>query len=80
MKKTNEKAKNESELKIKEAKKIATNKIEENQNTLNQEHINAKHEIKTEVSNIVKSLISKVLGEETDINLEEERINKYLKI
>ncbi|MBQ8636181.1 ATP synthase F0 subunit B [bacterium] len=80
LKETNEQAKKESELKIKEAKKEAANKIEENQNNLNQEQFNTKCEIKTEISNIVKSMISKVLGEETEINLEEERINKYLKI
>ena len=78
--KTSEEVKKESENIIKKAKKEALDKIEKNQNNLNQEIINAKSEIKYEINNIVKSIITKVLGEETQVNLEENKINQYLKL
>ena len=78
--KTSEEVKKESENTIKKAKKEALDKIEKNQNNLNQEKINAKTEIKNEINNIVKSIITKVLGEETQVNLEENKINQYLKL
>lgn len=78
--KTNEEAKKESESTIKKAKKEALDKIEENQNTLNQEKINAKTEIKNEINNIVQSIVTKILGEETQVNIEENKINQYLKL
>lgn len=77
---TSEKNKKENEIILKEAKKEALEKIEQNQNTLNKEKQNAKNEIKNEIQNIVKSIISKTTGIETDINIEEEKINQYLKI
>ena len=77
---TNDKAKKESEVILKDAKKEALDKIEQNQNELNKEQKIAKNEIKNEITNIVKSIISKVLKTDVEINLEEEKINRYLKI
>ena len=77
---TNEEAKNKSEEILKEAKKEALDKIEQNQNQLNEEQKTAKLEIKNEITNIVKSIISKILKTDIEVNLEEEKINQYLKI
>ena len=77
---TNDKAKKESEVILKDAKKEALDKIEQNQNELNKEQKIAKNEIKNEITNIVKSIISKVLKTDVEINLQEEKINRYLKI
>jgi len=77
---TNEEAKKESEASLKEVKIQALEKIEQNQNQLNEEQKTAKNEIKNEIRNIVKSIVSKILKEDVEINLEEEKINQYLKI
>ena len=77
---TNEEAKKESEASLKEVKIQALEKIEQNQNQLEEEQKTAKNEIKNEIRNIVKSIVSKILKEDVEINLEEEKINQYLKI
>jgi len=77
---TNENAKKESEAILKNAKKEAQDKIEQNQNQLEEEQKIAKNEIKNEVRNIVKSIVSKILKEDSEINLDDEKINQYLKI
>ncbi|MBR5305029.1 MAG: F0F1 ATP synthase subunit B [Candidatus Gastranaerophilales bacterium] len=77
---TNETAKKQSEEILKEVKAQTIDKIEQNQNELNEETKMAKIEIKNEVTNIVGSIISKVLKTDVEINLEEEKINQYLKI
>ena len=76
----NEEAKKQSEEILKEAKKEALNKIEQNQNELNEQQKRAKTEIKNEITNIVQSIVSKILKTDAEIDLEEEKINQYLKI
>jgi len=80
LKETKAKAKAKSESILKELKTEGLNKIEANQNTLNEEQYNAKIEIKKEMKNIIQSIVSKILGENSEIDLEEEKINQYLKI
>ena len=80
LKEASKQAKEEGELILKETKKERINKIEENQNALNQERETAKIEAKAEITNIVKSLVSKILDEEVEINLDDERINKHLNV
>ena len=77
---TNEEAKKQSEIILKEVKKEALEKIEQNQNELNEEQKIAKSELKEEVRNIVRAIVSKVLKTDVEINIEEEKINQYLKI
>ena len=77
---TNEKAKVASEEILKEVKKETLEKIEQNQKQLNEEKIIAKNEIKNEITNIVQLIVSKILKTEVEVSLEEEKINKYLKI
>jgi len=80
LKETKAKAKAKSESILKELKTEGLNKIEANQNTLNEEQYNAKIEIKKEMKNIIQSIVSKILGENSEIDLEEEKINQYLNI
>ncbi len=80
LKEASKQAKEEGELILKETKKERINKIEENQNALNQERETAKIEAKAEITNIVKSIVSKILDEEVEINLDDERINKHLNV
>ena len=76
----NQEAKKQSEETLKEVKVQALNKIEQNQTELNEEKKIAKIEIKNEVTNIVNSIMSKILKTDVEIKLEEEKINQYLKI
>ena len=73
-------AKQKKEIEIKEAKKSALEKIEQNQNLLFEEQSQAKNEIKTEIANIVNSVASKVLGQEVNFEIDENKINQHLKI
>lgn len=75
-----EEAKKQSESSLKEAKNEALKKVSEQSEALDYERQNVKNEIKSEVSNITQAIISKVLGEKIQINLEEEDIKRYLKI
>ena len=67
------------EAKIK-SKKELKDKIEKNKNDLIIEANQAKQELKTEINSLVKSIVSKVLKQDVDIQLEEEKINQYLNI
>ena len=70
----------ENEAQIKEAKKLAKDEIEKNLSDLNIQSENAKFEMKSQIENVVKSIVSKILSQETEIELDENKINQYLKI
>ena len=76
----NEKAKIKAQNLISEAKKQANDEIEQNQNKLYEESKIAKFETKTQVNDIVSSIVTQVLGEETRVELQDDEINRYLKI
>lgn len=80
VKKASEDAKNQGEIEISKIKRETSKKIEENKNTLQNEAQSAKQEIKSEISNIVKQITSKILNEDIEINLDDEKIGRYLKI
>ena len=73
-------AKNKSESDIKKTKKDALEKIENDKNTLLEESKKAKEEARSEISNLVSIIAQKVMNEDIEINLDEEKINEYLKI
>lgn len=75
-----QKAKNSSALKIKQARNEVQALIEQNRQQLNQETSLAKTEIKKEVNTIVESIVSKILNQEISINIDENKIEEYLKI
>lgn len=74
------KAKEKSAKKIKEAQKEAMLKIEQNKNMLLQEREDAKTESKTSISEIVSMIVSKILNEQTQVNVDEEKMNEFLNI
>lgn len=76
----NEEAKIKAQNLISEAKKQANDEIEHNQNKLDEESKTAKIETKTQVNDIVSSIVTQVLGEETRVELQDDEINRYLKI
>lgn len=80
IKQTSLKAQNLGEKLIKNVKKEVQKELDENKKSLAQSSINSKKELKSEVNNFVKSIVSKVLNEEVEINIEEEKIEQYLKI
>lgn len=80
VKQASKEAKDKSALEIKQVKQEVQELIELNKQNLNQEVYNAKTEIKQEVNAIVNTIVSKVLCEELNINLSEEKIGKYLNI
>ena len=80
IKEASDSAKKQGEEIVKKAKAQVLEKTEENKKLLEQESINAKFEAKDEIRNIVKTIASKVLDEEVEITLQDERINQYLKI
>ena len=73
-------ANKESAQKIKETKLMLQEQIEASKNELIQESENAKKEIKHQMNDIVSQIVSKMLCEKVEINLDEEKINRYLKI
>ena len=73
-------ANKESAQKIKETKLMLQEQIEASKNELIQESENAKKEIKHQMNDIVSQIVSKMLWEKVEINLDEEKINRYLKI
>ncbi len=75
-----EEAKEKNSKKIKQAKKEVQTLIEKNKNKLEEVKKQTKQEVKSELNYIVKSMVSKVLGKETNVNLDDEKINKYLNI
>ena len=65
---------------IKQTKHEVRRQIEENRNNLERSMVSSKKELKNEVSGFVSLIVSKILNEHTEINIEEEKINKYLNI
>ncbi|MBQ8847839.1 MAG: hypothetical protein IJ003_02745 [Candidatus Gastranaerophilales bacterium] len=80
IKNTSWEAKKQSEKKIKEAKKQAQEEIENNKQNLQKESHDAKCALRAEMNGIVKQIASKILSQDIEVNLEEEKINEYLKI
>lgn len=79
-KKTTQEAKAAAALKIKQAKSEIQALIEENKEKLNSEANLAKAQIKEEVNSIVESIVSKILNQQIVINLDDNKIEEYLKI
>lgn len=77
---TSKKAKEKSAKIIKDEQKDAALKVEENKNLLIQEGTNAKAEVKASISGIVSMIISKLLNEDIQVNVDEKEINEFLKI
>jgi len=65
---------------IKETKREIKKQIEENRRSLEESELNSKKELKSEISGFVSTIVSKILNEQVEINIEEEKINEYLKI
>ncbi len=65
---------------IKKTKKEIKEAIEENRKNLEESSHNSKIDLKSEVSGFVALIVSKILNEQTEVSIEEDRINKYLKI
>ncbi len=70
----------ENEARINRIKKNAYVRVEENQQDLENQKSEVKQEVKSELEDIVKAMASKVVGEEIEISLEEEKIKQYLNI
>jgi len=80
VKEASQSANKESVQKIKETKLMLQEQIEANKNDLMQESTNAKKEIKHQMNDIVSQIVSKMLCEKIEINLDDEKIDRYLKI
>ena len=80
IKQTSLQAQKDGEKMIKNFKKEVAKELEENKESLTQSSISSKKELKHEVNGFVKSIVSKILNEEADINIEESKIEQYLKI
>ena len=80
IKETTSQAKKQSALKIKEAKQSVQQEFEANKNNLIKESVDAKNAVKSEMNAIVQQIVSKVLSQDIEINLDEQKINEYLKI
>ena len=80
IKETSTKTKNDCEKLIKATKKEIQREIEENRIALTQSSIDSKKELKSEVRGFVKSIVSKILNEEVEVDIEESKIEEYLKI
>ncbi len=80
VKQASQEAKSASALEIKQTKQEVQNLVELNKQNLEQEAKTAKSEIKKELNSIVNTIVSKVLREDLNINLSDEKINKYLNI
>ncbi len=80
IKKTTQEAKEQSALKIKQAKQEATMLLDKNKTQLDELSKNAKNEAKKEINLIVQSMVSRVLGEQVSIDLKDDKINQYLNI
>jgi len=79
-KKTTKEAKDDAALKIKQAKSEVQALIEKNKEKLTCENKAAKAEIKKEVNSMVESIISKILNREISVNIDDSKIEEYLKI
>jgi len=80
IKTVSQKAKNDGEKLIKQTKKEVQKELEENKQVLIQQSIESKKELKGEIRGFVQSIVSKILNEEVEINIEESKIEEYLKI
>ncbi len=65
---------------LNDAQNEANKIIETNKNQLDRVMILVQNEIKNEMNDIVKSIVSKVLRQEVQIDLDENKINEYLNI
>lgn len=79
-KQTTQEAKDSSALKIKQTKNEIQELIESHKEKLNSEAYSAKAELKQEVNAIVEAIISKVLNQQISVNLDDKKIEEYLKI
>ena len=80
IKETSKEANNKNINVIKETKKEIQEKIEKNKEELDLAKLNTKKELKNEISSFVSSIVSKILNDNIAIQIEEEKINKYLNI
>lgn len=80
IKQASEEAKEKSKKILKETKQKAKAKVKEHEMHLAEESKNAKIEVRNEMSGIVGQLVSKILQEDVVVTLEDEQIDKYLKI
>ena len=80
LKEISENTTKENEARIERAKKNAISKVKENQENLDNEKTETKREAKVEIEGIVKAMMSKILGDEVEVSLEDEKINQYLNI
>lgn len=78
IKEASKEGKEEQAKKLDEIKKEIKSKIEENNKNLTQQTNTAKEEIKKEVNSIVGSIISKIFKEQISVDIDEEKINKYI--
>ncbi len=80
IKETSKKAHEKNIKTIKNTKKEIQNEIENNKNQLENAKANSKNELKKEISGFVSSITSKILSDNISVEIEEERIKKYLNI
>lgn len=80
IKETGKIAKDLSEKKINEAKNEVKAQNDKKAQELTEENKNVKLEIKKDVSSFVSLIVSKVLNENVEINVDDTEINKYLKV
>lgn len=70
----------ESSKKIQEAQIDAKKALERNRGKLQRESFDAKVQVRAEINDIVQKIIFKILGENLQVQLNEEKIDNYLKI
>ena len=80
IKKTSTEAKNSGEKQIKRTKRELQEELDKHKDELMQSSVNSKNELKSEVTGYVKSIVSKILNEDVEIEIEEAKIKEYLKI
>lgn len=80
IKTTSFEAKQKGSKLIKQTKKEVQKEIEENRINLEQQSFESKKELKAEVRGFVQSIVSKILGEQVEVDIDEAKINEYLKI
>jgi len=78
VKETTKTTKEKCSVEIHNAKLDVKKQIEDKEQELLDISKNVKNEIKSQMSEHVKEIISKVLNENIEVNLDEEKINKYL--
>ena len=80
IKKTSLEAIKQSENLVKQTKKELQKELEANKAELQEMSINSKKELKNEMNGFVKLIVSKILNEDVDVDIEESKIEEYLKI